>query len=91
MGKISRKERKLAKKTMRQLDTARHRSKLEEQNPQVSYKRKIIHTKMPWPLEVIQMGRGDIILLLIIIIILIIVATIIGIWYLFNWLMGVLA
>jgi hypothetical protein len=91
MGKISRRERKLANKTMDRLDDVRHRSKLEDMDPTKSYKRKIVHTNIPWPLELINMGRSDIIILIIIAIILIIGSIVAIVWFLFRWLTGVIA
>lgn len=76
---------------MENLDNLKKRDKMMGQDPTVSYKRKIVHTNMPWPLELINMGRSDIVLLIIMIAIIIIVALAIGIWFLINWLLGVLA
>lgn len=90
MAKISRREKKLTREAMSNLDNARKRDQMMAQDPTKSYKRKIIHTKMPWPLELINMGRTDIVLLIIILIAIIIVAVALGIWFLVNWLLGVL-
>jgi len=90
MGKMSRREKKMTKEALDRLEHSRKRDKMLQQDPTKSYKRKIVHTDMPWPLELIQMGRIDIVIMLMIIIAVIIIAFGYGIWLLFNWLMGVI-
>jgi len=76
---------------MENLDKVKKRDKMMAQDPTLSYKRKIVHTNMPWPLELINMGRSDIVFLIILLAIIIIAAVAIGLWFLINWLLGVLA
>ena len=90
MGKVSRKEKKLAKQAIKHYDEGKKREQLLSQNPQQTYRRKIIYTKMSWPLQVWLMGRKDIVIFIILLIVLGIVAGTYIIYRLILWLIEVL-
>ena len=90
MVKISKREKKLAKQTLNTMQEVRHKEQLRLQDPNASYKRKISYTTMPWPLELISMGRKDVLGLIILVILLLASVIIVGLYFLIEWLLGVL-
>ena len=88
MGKMSRKEKKLAKKTLNTMQETKFKEQLRLQAPTTSYKRKISYTTMPWPLELVQMGRKDVLFLIMLVIVTLIVFGIIALYLFINWVWG---
>jgi len=90
MAKITKKEKKLAKKTLRTIEDSKKRELLMSQDPKLTYKREIIHSDMPWPLKLISMGRKDILMLIIVAIIILIVIAGFGLYYVITWIIEAL-
>ena len=90
MNDLSRREKKLAHRTLDTIDKSKEREQLLSQNPLTSYKRKVIYTHMPWPLELIQMGRSDVLILIIVAIVLLIAFIAIVAFYGINWVIDII-
>jgi hypothetical protein len=90
MGKMSRKERKLTKSALKNMDSSKKKSQLMSQDPVKSYKRKIVHTEIPWPLELIQIGRTDILVAIILLVVVLTAAIAYGLYLLINWIIGMI-
>lgn len=87
---LARSQRKMNREAMTRLEGMRQRDKMLGQNPQQSYKRQIVYTTMPWPLRLIQIGRSDVLLILIVSYAALFIVVAVGLYFLFQWLMGAL-
>ena len=85
MGNLSRRENKLAQKAMRSKERIKQHEGTMAQDPHTSYKRKTVYTRMPWPLELVLMGRSDVLLVIIIAIVLVVAGVFFAIYYGANW------
>jgi hypothetical protein len=85
MGDLSRRERKLANETLRTRERMKQHEGTMTQDPHTSYKRKTVYTHMPWPLELVLMGRSDVLLLIIIAIVLVTAGLICVFYFGINW------
>jgi hypothetical protein len=78
------------REAMTRLEGMRQKDKMLGQNPQQSYKRQIVYTTMPWPLRLIQIGRSDVLLILVLAYAALFIVVVVGLYFLFQWLIGVL-
>jgi hypothetical protein len=63
-----RREKKLVKKTLKKIEEKKRDESLLSNPPGQTYKRQIVHTEMPWPLQIVLMGRKDVLFLILLII-----------------------
>lgn len=84
------KKKKASKKMLKRIGNEKMKNALLEREPERSYNRKIVHTEMPWPLEVIAMGRKDIIFFILLMFGIIAAAAIYGLWILAQFIMEAL-
>ena len=85
MGVVSRREKKLAQESMRTRERMKQQEGVMAQDPHTSYKRKTVYTHMPWPLELILMGRSDVLLVIVIAICLVVAGAIFFFYYGVTW------
>jgi hypothetical protein len=85
MATVSRREKKLAQESMKVRERMKQQEGVMAQDPHTSYKRKTVYTRMPWPLELILMGRSDVLLLIALAIILVTAGLICVFYFGINW------
>jgi len=84
---LRRRDKKEAKKALKRIEKQKQKQSLLERPYNESYNRKIIHTEMPWPLQLISMGKKDV---LIFIILVLGIITIAGIYLLYRLILFIL-
>jgi hypothetical protein len=85
MATVSRREKKLAQESMRTRERMKQQEGVMSQDPHTSYRRKTVYTHMPWPLELVLMGRSDVLLLILFAIVLIIAGIAFVLFYGMSW------
>mgnify|MGYP006279801313 CR=1 FL=1 len=85
-----RKDKKLAKKAMKRIEKQKQKQSLLERPPNQNYKRQIIHTDMPWPLQVVLMGKKEVLIFIILVLAIITIAAAYGIYHLALFIMEML-
>jgi len=87
---LTRRDKKEARYTLKKIQKEKQKQSLLSAPPDRTYKRQIVHTEMPWPLQVILMGKKDVLILILIILIILIIVGVYGAYLLAEFIWGYL-
>jgi hypothetical protein len=87
---LTRRDKKEARSTLKKIQNEKQKQSLLANPPERTYKRQIVHTEMPWPLQVILMGKKDVLIFILIILIIVAVLGIYGAYLLVQYILEII-